>query len=180
LAAEAVWAVISMPTVIRLRDIPPEIRRVAGMAPDYADVFTIEAPRAAGVTVEEWARIALARGGRPGQLLWRRVLGLQLHHSPDSVVGWSIGAQGDRWIRLEASSWFMTAHVVVCVDDERLTVATLVRYDRLLGALVWPVAAIVHRHAVPVLLRGAVSHRPAPVTQDQKGWRRMKRQVVAR
>jgi hypothetical protein len=157
-----------MPTVTRLLDIPPEIWRVAGMAPDYADVFTIEAPRAADVTAGAWARIALARGGRPGQLLWRRVLGLQLHRSPSSIVGWSIGARGDRWIRLEATSWFMTAHVVVYVDDEQLMVATLVRYDRLLGALVWPVAAIVHRGAVPVLLRGAVSHRPVPVTQDRR------------
>jgi hypothetical protein len=157
-----------MPTVTRLPNVPPEIRRVAGMAPDYADVFTVEAPRATEVTAEEWARIALARGGRPGRLLWRRVLGLQLHRSPSSVVGWSIGARGERWIRLEASSWFMTAHVVVYVDDEQLTVATLVRYDRLLGALVWPFAAIVHRGAVPVLLRGAVTHRPVPVTQDRR------------
>ena len=147
-----------MPTVVQLPKVPAEMWAAGAMdAADSVDVFAVDTPRAADTPAEEWARAALEQGaGAAGQVLWRGVLGLRLHRTAESVGGWAIVARGERWIRLEASSWFMTAHVVVYVYDERLVVATLVRYDRLLGGIVWPLAAILHRRAVPVLLRGAV------------------------
>src|SRR5207247_1749306 len=71
----------------------------------------------------------------------------------DYVGGWKIADRGDRWIRSEAGSWFMTAHIVVQVDDGQLSVATFVRYDRPIAALVWPPLSAGHRLAMPGLLR---------------------------
>jgi hypothetical protein len=47
----------------------------------------------------------------------------------------------------------MTAQIVVQVDDDQLSVATFIGYDRPIAALVWPPVSIVHRHAMPGLLR---------------------------
>ena len=49
----------------------------------------------------------------------------------------------------------MTAHAVVEVDDGQLAVALFLRYDRPIGALVWPTVSVMHRRAVPAILRQA-------------------------
>ena len=45
---------------------------------------------------------------------------------------------------------------VVQVDDGQLSVATFVRYDRPIAALVWPPLSAGHRLAMPGLLRKTV------------------------
>ncbi|MGH7856074.1 MAG: hypothetical protein ACREQY_02000, partial [Candidatus Binatia bacterium] len=72
------------------------------------------------------------------------------------VGGWQIADRGDSWIRLEASSCFLTAHIVVKVDDGQVSVATFIRYDRPLASLVWRPLSAGHRLAMPGLLRDAV------------------------
>src|SRR5438046_179620 len=96
--------------------------------------------------------------GLAGQFGWRVLCGLRLERrpSPGYVGGWKIADRGDRWIRSEAASWFMTAHIVVQVDDGQLSVATFVRYDRPIAALVWPPLSAGHRLAMPGLLRKTV------------------------
>lgn len=41
--------------------------------------------------------------------------------------------------------------------DGSVTLMTSMRYERRLGAILWPAVAVVHRRAAPGLLRGAVT-----------------------
>ena len=148
-----------MPTVVQQHSVPGAIRSLSTLAsPDYVDLFTIATDRAAGRSPEQWARAAVEAAGLAGQFVWRVLCGLRLERrpSPDYVGGWKIADRGDRWIRSEAASWFMTAHIVVQVDDGQLSVATFVRYDRPIAALVWPPLSAGHRLAMPGLLRKTV------------------------
>lgn len=148
-------------TVVQQHDVPEAIRRVSGMArPDYVDLFTVTASKAAETPPEEWARAAIEdTAGLGGQFVWRVFCGLRLHSRPaqERLGGWKLGDRGDRWLRLEADSWFMTAHLVVMVDDEQVSVATFIHYDRPMGALIWPALAVVHRALMPGLLRGTAA-----------------------
>jgi hypothetical protein len=94
--------------------------------------------------------------------VWRVILGLRLawQRSPEHVGGWKIASRGDSWITLEATSWFLSANIVLCVEAELLSVATIIRYDRPIAALIWPPVSIFHRQAMPGLLRQALS-RPS-------------------
>jgi hypothetical protein len=95
--------------------------------------------------------------GRSAPSVWRQ-LGLRLGppQSPDYVQGWKIAARGDNWIRLETTSSLMTAHAVVHVDERHVALALFVRYDQPLAASVWPPVSIMHRRAVPAMLRQAI------------------------
>ena len=148
-----------MPTVVQQHSVPGAIRSLSTLAsPDYVDLFTIATDGAAGRSPEQWARAAVEAAGLAGQFVWRVLCGLRLERrpSPDYVGGWKIADRGDRWIRSEVASWFMTAHIVVQVDDGQLSVATFVRYDRPIAALVWPPLSAGHRLAMPGLLRKTV------------------------
>lgn len=151
-----------MPTVLQERNVPEAIRSLSTFAPaDYVDLFTVGTGAARGAP-EEWARAGVEEAaGRAGQFVWRVILGLRLERrpSPDHVAGWKIAERGEDWIRLEAASWHMTAHIVVQVDDDRLSIATFIRYDNPIAALVWPPLSNVHRRAMPGLLRRAVRIR---------------------
>ena len=157
--------VSARPTVVQQHDVPEAIRRLSAMArPDYVDLFTVAASRAAETSPEEWARAAIEdTAGLGGQFVWRVLCGLRLEPrpAPDRVGGWKLADRGDRWIRLEAASWFMTAHIVVLVDAEQVSVATFIHYDRAVGGLIWPTLAVAHRALMPGLLRGTAS-RIAP------------------
>ena len=146
-------------SAVELRDVPESFRRLDTLTrPDYVDLFTTTAIGASRWSAEEWARAALedTPTGRSAPLLWRR-LGLRLGPaSPDHVQGWKIAARGDDWIRIEAESWFMTAHAIVRVDHDEVSVALFLRYDRPVAALIWPPVSVMHRRAVPVMLRQAV------------------------
>lgn len=125
---------------------------------DYADQFTLRTD--AEATPERWARAMF--GDAPSfrhKLIWRALLGLRLHPdaSPWHVAGWLIGARGDDWIRLDATSWFLAAHLVVQPDDGNVTLTTLLHYRRFPAPVVWGVLSTVHRRLVPVVLRGAAS-----------------------
>jgi len=148
-----------VPTVFQQRNVPQAIRSLSTMtSPDYVDLFTIKTHGAAGRSPEQWAHAAVDAAGLAGQFVWRVPCGLRLERrpSPDYVGGWKIADRGDRWIRLEAASWFMTAHIVVQVDDGQLSVATFIRYDRPTAALVWPPLSAGHRVLMPGLLRQTV------------------------
>lgn len=147
-------------SVVGLTDIPDTIRRLTTLvSPDYVDLFTVATSGATGKSAEEWARTALedTPTGRSAPVLWR-LLGLRLGPtpSPDYVQGWKIADRGDDWIRIETTSWFMTAHAVVQVDDGRVSIALFLRYDRPIAAVIWPPVSVMHRRAVPVILRQAL------------------------
>jgi hypothetical protein len=148
-------------TAVGLCEIPESIREHDTLAsPDYVDVFTVPASGLAGRSPEEWARAVLEEtpAGRSAPALWRR-LGLQLGPTPSAehVQGLKIAARGDDWIRLETASWFMTAHGIVHIDDHQLSLALLIRYDHPIASLVWMPESAMHRRAVPVMLRQALS-----------------------
>jgi hypothetical protein len=129
--------------------------------PDYVDLFTVGAQGAAAHSPETWARVAVEdTAGLGGQFVWRVPCGLRLENGPrpDRVGGWKLAGRGDRWLRLEATSWFMTAHLVVMVDEAEVSVATFIHYDRSVGGVIWPTLAVVHRALMPGLLRGTASH----------------------
>lgn len=50
----------------------------------------------------------------------------------------------------------MTAHIVSQVDEGRRSLATFVRYDRRIAALVWPPVSILHCWVGLLILRRAV------------------------
>jgi hypothetical protein len=145
-----------MLSVSQQHTIPEAIRALSGMdRPDYIDVFTVTTNGAAGATAEQWCRTALEDvAGRGGQFIWRRVLGLRLKSWPSTerLAGWNIADRGEGWIRLEASSWFMMAHLVTRLDDGQLFAGTFIRYDHPIAPLIWMPASTVHRRMMPGLL----------------------------
>src|SRR5439155_6131045 len=105
--------------VLQRRSIPETIASLSGLdRVDYADLFTAPVP---GGSAEHLARAALehARFIRVfGPLVWQVALGLRLDRSaPGRIAGWIVGGRGDTWVRLESASWFMTAHVLVHVEE---------------------------------------------------------------
>ncbi|MBW3595574.1 MAG: hypothetical protein KY391_08355 [Actinobacteria bacterium] len=127
-------------------------------APDYVDLFTVTTRRPIEHSPERCARIALDGASPVGRFVaWQLLchLRLQKEASPDYVAGWKIGDRGNSWIRLEARSWFMTAHAVVDVDEDRLSMALFIHYDNPVGRLWWPPISAIHRRAMPGLLRQA-------------------------
>src|SRR5262245_6051251 len=149
-----------MPIVFQQHDVPAAIRPLSSLdRVDYVDLFTVVTDGRVGRSPEQWARAGLEEAaGLAGQFVWRVLCGLRLEPqpSPDHVAGWKVADRSDRWIRLEAVSWFMTAQIVVQVDDEEVSVATFIRYDLPVAALLWPALSIGHRRAMPGLLRNMV------------------------
>ena len=149
-------------TVVQRYDVPDVIRRVSAMArPSYVDLFTVAANGAAESSSEQWTRAAVeSAAGLGGQFVWRALCGLRLesHGAGDRVGGWKLADRGDRWLRLEAASWFMTAHIVALVADDEVSIATFIHYDRPTGALLWPALAVAHRALMPGLLRATAHH----------------------
>jgi hypothetical protein len=146
--------------IVGLTNIPEAIRCLDTLTrPDYVDLFTVPTSGAADKSAEEWARAMLedTPTGRSAPTLWR-LLGLRLGPmpSPGCVQGWKIAERGEDWIRVEAISWFMTAHAVVKVDDGHVSLGLFVRYDRRIAALIWPPVSRMHRRGVPVILHQAV------------------------
>lgn len=152
-----------MPLVTQQRTIPEVIRSLGGMdRPDYIDLFTATTGEAADASPERWSRTAIEDvAGLGGQLIWRGLLGLRLKSRPwtERVGGWEIGDRGEAWIRLEAASWFLTAHLVIRLGDEHLAASTFIRYDRPIAALIWVPLSAVHRRLMPGLLRQTVRLR---------------------
>jgi hypothetical protein len=152
-----------MPSAIQQRNIPEVIRSLSGMDnPDYIDLFTVATNGAADASPEQWARTAIEDvAGRGGQFIWRRVLGLRLTPGPstDRVGGWKIADRGEDWIRLEASSWFLTAHLLTRLDEGHLSAGTFIRYDHSIAPLIWVPGSAVHRRLMPGLLDHTVHLR---------------------
>lgn len=131
---------------------------------DYVDLFTVKTSDATDGTPEDWARAAVDdAAGSAGQFVWRIVLGLRLGpaSAPDRIAGWKIVERGDSWIVLEAASWCLTAQIVVEVGHGEVRVATFIRYDLPIAAVLWRAVSVGHRRAMPGLLRAAVKARQA-------------------
>lgn len=152
-------------SLVGLEKLPEDIRSRAAMTDaNYADLYVVPTSRATDRSPEEWARAVLegTPSGRSARRLWRRLaLRLGPAGSPDHVQGWKIAERGGDWLRLEVASWYATAHAVVQVDEDQLSVAVFLRYDRPIAALIWPPVGVMHRRGVPVMLRQAMRGRDA-------------------
>lgn len=151
-------------TFIGLDKLPETIRSLSTVADvDYADLYTATTTEARDQSPEQWIRAVLEDTplGRRARVLWR-LLGLRLGptNSLNYVQGWKIAARGDDWIRLQTQSWFLTALAVCHVDDEHLSIALFLRYDRPIAALIWTPVSVMHQQAVPVLLHQALTRHP--------------------
>jgi hypothetical protein len=148
------------------REVPQAISSLDTFAaPDYADIVTAPVGETPSKTPEQWARATVK--GVPRVLLvlvpliQRAILGLrlELRSSPDHILGWKIADRGERWVRLEASSWLLTGHVLVHIGDEQLYFATFLRYNHRLAKLVWPPVSLIHRQVALTLARSAIRDR---------------------
>ena len=161
-------------TVVGVNNIPDAIRgHDTLVSPDYVDLFTVTTSGAGEKSAEQWARVVLETtpAGRSAPLLWR-LLGLRLGPtpSPDYVQGWKIADRGEGWIRIEAASWFLTAHGVVQVDDRQLSVALFIRFERPIAALIWPPVSALHRRGAAVMLGQALkSHASIETVGPHRG-----------
>jgi hypothetical protein len=149
----------SVDNAVGTDNIPASVRALSSLPDiDYADQFTLFTDGHA--TPEQWARAMF--GDVPSlaeMLIWRGLLGLRLcpGRSPATVAGWQIGDRGDDWIRLQAASWFLTGNLLVQTADRRVSLTTVLHYDRRLGQAVWPPLSAIHRRLVPRLLRDAAA-----------------------
>jgi len=152
-----------VPPVTWQRDVPESIRSLAGLAnPDYLDVFTGTTKKASGKPAEDLARAVLEGGPsylRLGVFVAQRlVLGMRLgpRRSPDYIHGWKITDRHHGWVRIEGASWMVTMSLVFKVDGAGLSMATFIRYDRRMAALVWPPVSLAHRQVALALIRRAL------------------------
>jgi hypothetical protein len=144
------------------REVPAAIRSLGALAnADYADIVTATIDETPSSTPEQLIQAAL--NGMPRGLLFfipfvQRVflgLRLKLRPSPDRLLGWKIADRGENWMRIEAASWFLTGHVVMHIDDGRMSFASFIRYDRRPAAFIWPPVSLIHRQVALALVRSA-------------------------
>jgi hypothetical protein len=128
-------------------------------APDYADAFTLIADGVGDWSPEQWSRAIFeeAAGFLGRLLIWRVILCLRLvwRSALDHVAGWKVDGRGDGWLRMEARSWMLTGQLIVHVEVDRVSMATVIRYDRPTASRIWPRLAPKHRAFAPDLLRTA-------------------------
>lgn len=150
--------------VIGIAPVPAAVRAVDPLnAIDYTDAFEADTAGTNARSPEQWARATF--DGAPAPMRWsllvgwRAVLGLRLGplRSPDHILGWHVHDRTASSIVLELRSWFLTCHLVFWTSDTRLVFSSSVRYGRKIGRVVWPLVSIIHRCAVPYLLRHAIS-----------------------
>jgi hypothetical protein len=144
-------------TAVGVDSVPTPIQRLSTLARiDYVDSYRATTTRARERSPEQWARVVLedTAVGRQARRVWQ-LLGLRMgpRNSPDYVQGWRIAARGDDWIRAETNSWWASAQVVCRVESTHLSLSVFLRYDHPLGRLIWAPVSVMHRRAVPVLLR---------------------------
>ncbi|MGW0809499.1 hypothetical protein [Nonomuraea sp. NPDC002799] len=149
----------SIGSAVGTHNIPEPDRALSSLPGiNYADQFTLSVD--VDATPEQWARAMF--GDVPSfaeVLIWRGLLGLRLSRgrSPATVGGWRIGGRGEDWIRLEAASWLLTGNFFVRTGPGRVSLATLLHYEGLLGHAVWPLLSAIHRALIPGVLRSAAA-----------------------
>jgi hypothetical protein len=126
--------------------------------PNYVDCFVLDTRYASAGSPEDWARAMLEESSlsHNARVLWT-VMGLRMGppHSADHVQGWWIESHNDRWLRLETSSWYLSACVVLLVEPERVSASLSLRYDSRVAPFIWTLISDRHQKAVPVMMRQA-------------------------
>ncbi|QIS01642.1 hypothetical protein F5X71_04385 [Nocardia brasiliensis] len=151
----------SEPTVIELHDIPEALHQLVTLTgADYLDTFTMLTDAGPAWSPDRWAHAAFEDvAGLGGQFIWRVLLGMRLawRRSSAHIAGWRIVGHGDDWIRLEARSWMLTGQLILKLEQDQVTLVTVIRYDRPIAASLWTRLSAVHRSLVPGLLRDTLA-----------------------
>lgn len=165
-----------MLTVAQEPVVPERVRALGGVdRVDYVDLFVAATEAAVPATPDQLAREAVEGASALGRFLaWRLVCRLRLdaEASSESVGGWRVDGRGPAWVRLAASSGFMTANMVFVVEERRASFATFIRYDRPVAAVLWGLASVAHRAVAPAFLGGAVKRLHAverPASRNTEG-----------
>jgi hypothetical protein len=138
-----------MTTVTQVNPVPQSICALSTFdPPGYVDLFVAALGEPLTVTPERFAREAVEGASALGRFLaWRAACNLRLEpeSSPGHIGGWRIDGSGEDWIRVQASSWFMTAQMVFVVEPSRASFATFIRYDRAVASSIWGLVSSGHR-----------------------------------
>jgi hypothetical protein len=152
-------------------EVTEEVRAGNTLAePDYSGAFEVLITRTDARSPEQWARATFEGAPRAVRwcvvLGWRMALGLRLGPpaSPDHVLGWKIVTTAPDAIVLEAQSALVTARKVLRIEDSRVILTTLVRYERRGAGAVWSAITPIHHRTEPYLLGRAASH-PGSLTK---------------
>jgi hypothetical protein len=153
--ARTEWTVSSF---IGAEKVPSTIRNLASFArPNYMDCFVMETLHSEN-SPEVWARAILEKSSLSpdARLLWT-LMGLRMGppHSSDHVQGWLMDRQDDHWLRLETSSWYLSASVVFLVEPGRVSASLSLQYDSPVAPFIWATVSHQHQKAVPVMMRQA-------------------------
>ena len=147
-----------MSTVLQTREMAETTRSRSTLGRiDYVDVATIVTDVRA--TPERWARAVVEHAvGRAGQIFWRAI-GLRLKSGkPGHIGGWRIASVDDDAIVLETASFYGTVNAICEVDDDRVSLALLIRHDHPFARIAVPPVTLFHRRGIPMLLRAAAKH----------------------
>ena len=150
---------VAVSGALGIENVPRRVRNLSSFEhPNYIDCFAMDTPYASGCAPEVWARAMLEESSlsRDARVLWT-LMGLRLGPpaSLDHVQGWRIERQGDDWMRLQTSSWYLSAGVLFLVEPDRLLASLSLRYDAPVARLIWAVVSNRHQKAVPVMMRQA-------------------------
>jgi hypothetical protein len=126
--------------------------------PNFIDCFVIDTPNASCSSPEAWARAMLEESSlaQDARALWT-LLGLRMgpQLTLDHVQGWRIESQSDQWLRLETSSWYMSASVVILVEPGAVSASLSLQYDSPVAPFIWALVSGPHQKAVPAMMRQA-------------------------
>lgn len=145
-------------TLVHRERVAPTIGSLSGFSDlDYSDAFRVTTAGVRPRSPARWAHALVEdAAGVGGQVLWRGMLGLRLDaRAPARIGGWTVAERADSWIRLEATSRILRAHIVVLVDGPSMIAGTFLKYDHPLAQIIWRPLSAVHRRAMPKLLRRA-------------------------
>jgi hypothetical protein len=92
---------------------------------------------------------------------------LRREASPCRLAGWRIDVLAEDWMRLQATSWFLAANLVVQGSGEQVALSTFISYHRWPAHLAWPRVPAIHRHLVPAGLHTAARSVSADQTSRQ-------------
>lgn len=146
--------------VVTIQPLAKHIQHRSSVGPiSYADTFTMTGLEddIDETSAEQWARAVL--GNKPNWLeivVWPCLLRFTLHHevSRNMIAGWRISSdEGDESIRLENSSWVMDANIIVSKAPGQVSFSTISSYKSIVGRSLWTALGLVHRWALPRLLR---------------------------
>jgi hypothetical protein len=131
------------------------------VAADYHWAHTERGESLGAATAEQWLRRVWEESPTVLRVFlrfgWRFGLGLRLGPAdPSHVLGWHIDSSTPTAVVVSASSRILAATNTVTAEDDVIRWQTDVRYESVVGRLLWPLAALVHQRIVPWSVRRTI------------------------